>query len=241
MNPILSRGRAALFALLAVPALVVLLVAAGCGGSDNGSEIRKVLPVTAIAFNDSVAAGDTLFLKVQYNYTTTCEKTAKFEFIVLSTVPTPVYQVTPVAVYRSTDPCTGVNGTDVAVLRVTDLGSGARTFQVNGALGTLTAGVLASSDPNFVTNTGIGFRVRVEDASGGAVIPGAHVQIRDAIDSSMLSEGDADGAGIYAYDQACGPELQYVISVSVSGRTANLVVRSPGARCRKPEYVVIRV
>jgi len=239
MNSILSRGRAALLALSA--GVLLLAAATGCGGSDNGSEIRKILPVTAIAFNDSVAAGDTLFLKVQYNYTTTCEKAVKFEFTVLSTVPTPVYQVTPVAVYRSTDPCTGVNGTDVAVLRVTALGGGPRTFQVNGALGTLTADVIASSDPNFVTNTGFGLRVRVEDASGGAVIPGAHVQIRDAIDNSMLSEGDADGAGIYAYDQACGSELQYLVSVSVSGRTANLVVRSPGARCRMPEYVVIRV
>jgi len=241
MNPTLSRGRAALLALLALPAMVLLLVAAGCGGSSNGSEVRKILPVTAIAFSDSVAAGDTLFVKVQYNYTTSCEKVAKFEFTVLTTTPTPIYQVTPVAVYNSTDPCTGVNGTDVAVLRVTTLGNGPRQFQVNGALGTLTADVLASSDTNFVTNTGIGFRVRVENASGGAVIPGAHVQIRDAIDGSTLSEGDADGAGIYVYDQACGPELQYVISVSTAGRTANLVVRSPGARCRKPEYVVIRV
>jgi hypothetical protein len=92
-----------------------------------------------------------------------------------------------------------------------------------------------------VTNTGIGFRVRVEDATGGAVIPGAHVQVRNLIDGSTLSEGDADGAGLYAYDQACGPELQYVISVSAAGRTANLIVRSPGARCRLPEFVVIRV
>jgi hypothetical protein len=238
MNPRLSRGRAALLALCALATVPV--VVAGCGSSDP-ADVRKVLPVTAIAFNDSVAAGDTLLLKVQYNYTTSCERVAKFEFTVLSTTPTPVYQVTPVAVYKDNEACTGVNGTDVSVLRVTNLGAGPRQFVVAGSTATLTGNVIASNDTNFVTNTGIGFRVRVEDATGGAVIPGAHVQIRDAIDSSMLSEGDADGAGIYAYDQACGPEVQYVISVSAAGRTANMVVRSPGAVCRQPEYVVIRV
>jgi hypothetical protein len=238
MNLTLSRGRAALLALSALAALTA--VVAGCGGSSN-NEVRKVLPITAIAFNDSVGAGDTLFIKVQYNYTSSCERTAKFEFSVLSTTPIPTYQVVPVATYHEQDGCTGVNGTDVAVLRVTTLGDGARKFIVAGSNATIAADVLGSADPNFVSNQGFGFRVRVEDASTGLVVPNAHVQIRNVIDGSTLSEGDADGEGIYDYDQPCGSDLQYVVSVSANGNTANLVVRSPGARCGQPEYVVIRV
>lgn len=231
MNRLPSRAGATLLAGLAL---------AGCS-KDQSAEVRKVLSVNAIAFNDSVAAGDTLFVKVQYTYSTACERTAHFEFAVVPGSPTPTYQVTPVALYRSGDACTGVNGTDVATLRVTDLGSGPRTFQILGANGTLVANAVASADTHFVTDTGIALRVLVQEVSSGAIIPGAHVQIRDLIDGSTLSEGDADASGLYAFREPCGPELQYVVSVSASGRTANLVVRTPAARCRIPEFVVIRV
>ncbi len=231
MNRLVSR--------VAAP-LLAALVLAGCA-KNQAAQIRKVLPVNAIAFNDSVAAGDTLFLKVQYTYGSSCERVAHFEFTVVPGAPTPTYQVTPVALHRSSDPCTGLNGSDVATLRVTDLGAGPRTFQVLGSAGTLVANVVASADTHFVADTGIAFRVLAQAAATGIAIPGAHVQIRNLIDGSTLSEGDADSNGLYSYRQPCGAELQYVVSVSASGRSANLVVRSPGARCRIPEFVVIRV
>ncbi|MEP7027565.1 MAG: hypothetical protein ABI960_03120 [Candidatus Eisenbacteria bacterium] len=224
----------------AAAALLVALAFAGCSKSQS-AQVRKVLSINAIAFNDSVAAGDTLFLKVQYTFGSSCEQVAHFEFTVVQGAPTPTYQVVPVALYPASEACTGINGADVATLRVTDLGAGPRTFQVLGANGTLIANVIAGADTHFVADTGIAFRVLAQDVGTGAAVPGAHVQIRNLIDGSTLSEGDADGAGLYAYSQPCGADVQYVVSVSAAGRTANLVMRTPAARCRIPEFVVIRV
>jgi len=62
--------------LLASLALV-LAVLTGCSEGRPG-DVRVALPINAIAFNDSVSGNDTLFIKVQYSYTSTCQKVAKF-------------------------------------------------------------------------------------------------------------------------------------------------------------------
>ena len=216
-----------------------LAAAASFGCSNNSTQVRKPLSINAIAFNDSVAGGDTLFLKVQYKFGTTCEQHARFE--VNAVAGTSTYEIRPVAIYQTSDACTGVNGVDVATLRVTDVGNGPRTFAIIGANATLTADVIASTDPAFVKLPGIAFRVLVQDVTTGVAIPGAHVQIRNVIDGSTIDEGDADSNGRFTSIQACGPDLQYVVSVSASGRTENLIVRTPPARCGIPEAVVIRV
>jgi hypothetical protein len=223
--------------LLAALALI-LAVLAGCSEGRSG-DVRTVLPINAIAFNDSVGGNDTLYLKVQYTYSSTCEKTAKFE--IAAVAGTSDYNVTPVAVYPADQNCTGVNGTDVATLRVTDIGEGPRRFLINGANQTIIANVLGSASPIFVRETGIAFRIKVEDQAGNT-IPGALVQIRRLADNFTLADGAADGFGRFEYTEPCaGSDLEYVVSASANGRTTNLIVRVPPARCRIPEAVVIRV
>ncbi len=225
--------------LAALAALTLALAFAGCSENRPG-DLRKVLPISAVAFNDSVGLGDTLFLKVQYAYTSTCEQTARFE--VQAVGGTSTYQVVPVAVYAADQACTGINGTDIATLRVTQLGSGLRTFQILGANQTISVDVLASPDTGFVQDRGIALRVRVEDATTGNPIPSALVTIRRLADNFTLADGVADGSGHFDYRQDCtGSDLAYVVSAGASGRTTNLVVRVPPARCRIPEVVVIRV
>lgn len=216
----------------------VLVLAAGCSENRPG-DTRTVLPINAIAFNDSVAKGDTLFLKVQYVFHSTCERTARFE---IQVVPgTSTYQVVPVAVHAAGDNCTGVNGSDVATLRVTDVGVGSRTFQVLGSNQTITANVIGGADSAFVRETGIAFRVLVEDATTGLPLPTALVTIRNVDDNSSVAEGTADTNGRFDFTAPCGADLPYVISAAGSGRSTNLVVHTPPARCGIPEFVVIRV
>ena len=215
------------------------LVLAGCS-EDSPVDQRTVLPINAIAFNDSVGDNDTLFLKVQYAFTTTCEKNAKFEISPIA--GTPNYTVVPVAVYAADDVCTGVNGTDVATLRVTDLGDGPRQFVIAGANQSIIANVRGSDSPLFVRESGIAFRVVVQDRDTGFAIPGALVQVRRLVDNFTLADGAAGPDGRFEYIQPCdGTDLQYVVSASAGGRSTNLVVRVPPARCRIPEAVVIRV
>ena len=225
--------------LPAVLAALAALVLAGCS-EDRPGDVHTVLPISAIAFNDSVGNNDTLFIKVQYAFTTTCEKTAKFEISPIA--GTPNYTVVPVAVYQADEACTGVNGTDVATLRVTDLGDGPRQFVVAGANQSITANVEGSDSPIFVRESGIAFRVLVQDKDSGFAIPGAIVEIRRLVDSFVLAEGAAGLDGRFQYIQPCDDsDLQYVISASAGGRSTNLVVRVPPARCGIPEAVVIRV
>lgn len=221
-------------AALAVAALVI----AGCSENRSG-DLRKVLPINAVAYNDSVAQGDTLFLKVQYTYGTTCERTARFE--IQAVAGTSEYNVVPVAVYRADQVCTGISGSDIATLRVTDVGSGPRTFHILGSNQVINANVIGSSDPNFVKETGIAFRIRVEDVSTGLPIPSALVTIRDLETNAPIADGSADANGRFDYTLPCGPNLSYVISAAASGRATNLIVRTPPARCGLPEFVVIRV
>jgi len=221
-------------------ALVLALGAALLAGCSDGTPetVRTVLPINAMAFNDSVAGGDTLYLKVQYTYGSTCEQNARFEVVSLGSS---TYGVTTVAIYGAEDKCTGVNGTAVATLRVTDLGTGALTFSVAGSNTILTANVQASTDTAFVTYPGTTFRVRAENVTTGALIPNAHIEIRNVVDNSVVTEGFTDANGIFAYDRPCGPDLSYVVSAGADGRVATMVVRTPPARCGFPEYVVIRV
>ena len=74
---------------------------------------------------------------MQYTYTSTCEKVAKFE--ITAVAGTSDYNVVPVAVYPADQACTGVNGTDVATLKVTDVGDGPRRFLINGSNQTIIA------------------------------------------------------------------------------------------------------
>ena len=224
--------------LLASLALV-LATALGCSEGRPG-DVRTVLPINAIAFNDSVGGNDTLYLKVQYSYTSTCEKVAKFE--IAAVAGTSDYNVVPVAIYAADEACTGLNGTDVATLRVTDVGNGIRRFFIQGANQTIRADVLGSTDNIFVRESGIAFRVHVQDKDTGNAIPGALVQIRRLADNFTLADGAADGLGRFNYTEPCaGSDLEYVVSASANGRTTNLIVRVPPARCRIPEAVVIRV
>jgi hypothetical protein len=225
--------------LFAVLALGLALAFAGCSENRPG-DIRRVLPISAVAYNDSVAGGDTLYLKVQYAFTSTCEQHARFE--IQAVAGTSTYQVVPVAVFQADDPCTGVNGTDIATLRVTDVGNGARTFQILGANQTITANVLGSTDPTFVKETGIAFRVLVQDAATGAAIPAALVTIRRLDDNFTLADGVADGSGRFDFTEPCpGAGIAYVVSAAASGHTTNMIVRTPPAQCGIPEFVVIRV
>jgi hypothetical protein len=224
---------------LAVLALVAAAVLSGCSEGRPG-DVRVVLPINAIAFNDSVAGNDTLFIKVQYTYSSTCEKIAKFE--IAAVAGTSDYNVVPVAVYPADQACTGVNGTDVATLKVTDVGDGPRRFLINGANQTIIANVLGSTSPLFVKETGIAWRVKVEDKDTGVGIPGALVQIRRLADNFTLADGAADGFGRFEYTEPCaGSSLEYVVTASANARTTNLIVRTPPARCHLPEAVVIRV
>ena len=225
--------------LSAVLALLAAFALAGCS-EDAPVDVRTPLPITAIAFNDSVGDNDTLFLKVQYSFTTTCEKTARFEIAPIA--GTPNYQVTPVAVYPSDEVCTGVSGTDVATLRITDIGEGPRQFVVVGSNQSIVANVLGSNSLLFVKEPGIAFRVLVQDKDTGFAIPGALVQIRRLVDNFTLADGSAGLDGRFEYTEPCtGTDLQYVVTASAGGRTTNLIVRVPPARCRIPEAVVIRV
>lgn len=228
------------FALLPAAGLAAAALIACAGGcsKDHSGIVRDVLSINAVAFNDSVGGGDTLFLKVQYAYPTTCDQNAHFEVAALGGAN---YLVVPVATHRADDPCTGVNGVGVATLRFTDLGDGARTFSIQGANDTLVANVTASMTPGFVKNGNIVFRVLVEDAATGAPIANAHVQIRNVDDNSTLDDDFTDGTGRLEFEQPCGPDLAYVVSASANGRTTNLVVHAPPARCGIPEAVVIHV
>ena len=225
--------------LSAVLAALAALALAGCS-EDRPGDVRKVLPISAIAFNDSVGNNDTLFIKVQYAFTTTCEKAGKFEISPIA--GTPNYTVVPVAVYAGDEVCTGVNGTDVATLRVTDLGDGPRQFVVAGANQSIVANVRGSNSVVFVREPGIAFRIVVQDKDTGLAVPNANVQIRRLVDSFTLLDTNAGVDGRVEYIQPCdGTDLQYVVSASFNGRSTNLVVRVPPARCGIPEAVVIRV
>jgi len=234
MNPVARAAR------LPICFLALGAVLAGAGGcsKDHAENIRTVLAVNAVAFNDSVAGDDTLFLKVQYLYPTTCEQNAHFEVQALGGSN---YLVVPAANHRSDQACTGVNGVGVATLRVTDVGNGPRTFFIEGANDTLVAQVTASTDTGFVKDRGIVFRIHVLDAFTDQPVPTAHVQIRNADDNSTLADSLADSNGFFPFAEPCGPDLAYVVSVTGNGRTTNLVVRTPAARCRIPEAVVIHV
>ena len=224
--------------LLAVLALAIAVLA-GCSEGRPG-DVRTVLPINAIAYNDSVGGNDTLYLKVQYAYTSTCEKTAKFE--ITAVAGTSDYDVVPVAKYPADEACTGVNGSDVATLRVTDVGDGPRRFLIHGSNQTIIANVLRSTSPIFVRESGIAFRVLVQDQVTGNPIPGALVQIRRLSDNFTLADGVADGTGRFDFTQPCdGSQLEYVVSAGASGRSTNLIMRTPPARCGTPEFVVIRV
>lgn len=220
-------------------AALAVIAFAGCSENRPG-DIRKVLPISAVAFNDSVAAGDTLYLKVQYAFTSSCEQVARFEIQAVSGTST--YQIVPVAVYPADKACTGINGTDVATLRVTDIGAGPRTFQVLGSNQTITANVLGSADPDFVKESGIAIRVLVQDQTTGVAVPGALVTIRRLADNFTLADGLANSSGRFDYIEPCtGSDLGYVVSVASAGRSTNLIVRVPPAKCGIPEFVVIRV
>jgi len=234
MNPVARTARLPVFLLLLGVALAAM---AGCS-KDHAANVRTVLAVNAVAFNDSVAGGDTLFLKVQYLYPTTCEQNAHFEVQALGGAN---YLVVPAANHPSDQACTGVNGVGVATLRVTDVGNGVRTFFIQGANDTLVAQVTASTDTGFVKDRGIVFRVHVLDALTDLPVPLAHVQILNVDDNSTLADGLADSNGFFLFDEPCGPDLAYVVSVTGNSRTTNLVVRTPAARCRLPEAVVIHV
>jgi hypothetical protein len=234
MNPVARTARLPVF-LLALG--LVLAVTGGCA-KDQAANVRTVLDINAVAFNDSVAGSDTLFLKVQYLYPTTCEQNAHFEVQALGGSN---YLVVPAANHPADQACTGVNGVGIATLRVTDVGNGPRTFFIEGANDTLVAQVTASTDTGFVKNLGIVFRIQVLDAFNDQPVPAAHVQIRNADDNSTLADDLADGSGRYAFAEPCGPDLAYVVSVTGNGRTTNFVVRTPPARCRLPEAVVIHV
>ena len=85
------------------------------------------------------------------------------------TVAVPNYTVTPVAVYAGDEVCTGVNGTDIATLRVTDLGDGPRQFVIAGANQSIVANVRGSNSTVFVREPGIAFRILVQDKDTGVV------------------------------------------------------------------------
>ncbi len=232
-----SFARPALSPLACLLAAGLLVLANGCS-KDHAASVRDVLDINAVAFNDSVAGKDTLYLKVQYAYGTTCDANAHFEVAALGGTD---YLVVPVANHAADQVCTGVNGVGVATLRVTDLGNGTRTFHIEGANDTLVVNVTASTDTAFVKNDDIVFRVQVQDAGTSAPVPGASVQIRNVDSNSTLADGFADAQGRFALDLPCGPNLSYVVSVSANGRTTNLVVHTPPARCGIPEAVLIHV
>ena len=237
VRPMIS-GRLPKLAGLAASAMIAAGLLAGCS-ENRPADIRTVLPINAIAYNDSVGGGDTLYLKVQYTFGSTCEQRARFE---IQVVPgTSTYQVVPVAVHAASDPCTGVSGSDVATLRVTQLGNGPRTFQVLGSNQTITANMLGSTTPGFVKETGIAFRVLVEDATTGLAMPNALVTIRNVDDNSPVADGIADSNGRFDFTAPCGADLPYVISAAGASRSTNLIVHTPPARCGIPEFVVIRV
>jgi len=234
MNPVARTARLPVFLL----ALGLVLAATGGCSNNHAENIRTVLDVNAVAFNDSVAGGDTLFLKVQYLYPTTCEQNAHFEVQALGGSN---FLVVPAANHPSDQACTGVNGVGVATLRVLQVGTGTPTFFIEGANDTLVAHVTSSTDTGFVKNRGIVFRIQVLDAFSDLPVPAAHVTILNVDNNSTLADDLADLNGRYAFAEPCGPDLSYVVSVSGNGRTANLVVRMPPARCRLPEAVVIHV
>jgi hypothetical protein len=222
---------------LAASLVLGLILAAGCG--EDKTERRVALPVRGVAYNDTVGPSDTLFLKVQFDYTTDCERSASFE---VQSVATNVYAVAPVARVRADQTCTALAGTDVALLKVLALSDTSRvniTFLVRGPNGTLTANVITGRAP--VDTLAIRFSVQVEDKDTGARIPGALVEIRDVETNSILAQGAADTAGVFRYAHPCGLPLQYVVHATANARNATLIFRDPPARCRKPEVVVIRV
>src|SRR5258708_2727492 len=118
-----SFQRSALLPFGFVLAAGLLVLGSGCS-KNNATDVRTVLNINAVAFNDSVGDRDTLYLKVQYSYSTTCEQNAHFEVAALGGAN---YLVVPVSTHRSDQACTGVNGVGLATLRVTDLGNGPRT------------------------------------------------------------------------------------------------------------------
>jgi hypothetical protein len=69
----------------------------------------------------------------------------------------------------------------------------------------------------------------------------AHVIIRNVDDNGTLDDAFTDGSGRLEFELPCGPDLGYVVSASASGRTTNLIVHTPPARCGIPEAVVIHV
>jgi len=232
-----SFARSALLPIACVLAAGLLVLGSGCS-KDHAATVRDVLDINAVAFNDSVGGKDTLELKVQYAFGSSCDQEVHFEVAALGG---PNYLVVPVATHKADAPCTGVNGVGLATLRVTDVGNGPRTFMIEGANDTLVVNVVGSTDTAFVKNDDIVFRVQVQDVGTSAPVPGASVQIRNVDDNSTLADGFADAQGNFRFEMPCGPNLSYVVAVSANGRTSTLVVHTPPARCGIPEAVLIHV
>ena len=222
-----------------VPAILLgfafAVVLGGCGSKSQ--DVRFVLPVLGVSYQDSVGPGtaDTLFLKVAYQFTNSCQMKVSFEIL---PVATDTYAVTPVAHYRKDSACAAVAGIDVAVLRLIALGTGPRVFYVTGSNAAIPVTVVAGTPP---AATGTRFRIRVVDQTSGLAIPNAFVEIRNVTDNSLVTQGQADALGLYSYDLDCAGDLPYVIHVAGNARVQTLVFRNPPARCGVAEIVLIRV
>jgi hypothetical protein len=64
-----------------------------------------------------------------------------------------------------------------------------------------------------------------QNVTTGALIP-AHIEIRNVVDNSVVTEGFTDANGIFAYDRLLA-DLSYVVSAGADGRVATMVVRTP--------------
>jgi hypothetical protein len=145
---------------------------AGCSENRPGRRPGRCSRSAAIAFNDSVGDNDTLFIKVQYAFTTTCEKNAKFEIARSRARRTTT--VDPVAVYAATRPAPASTAPTSPTLRVTDLGDGPRQFVVTGSNQSIDRERRGQQQRRCsCASPGIAFRSPVQDKDSGLGDPEA--------------------------------------------------------------------
>jgi len=257
-------------AVAALYAIVGALVLTGC--SQEGKLVQNQLPVKAvgadfaiIVHTDTTATINARF-KVLVHVQNACE--AQHNVLVLRLVGTapPVYQITPEARYNADDKCAldlGGPRDTVLTLNVNGILFGKKgttsglsadivdyVFQVQAVGAPTLTYVVDSLVTDFTPNTAQ-FDVRVEDATTGAVVPGATVAVDQlgpggaatALDSLLTdSQGLADSIRVAApADTAGAPNLPYRVRVALGARTAQLSVPSFPARLLRREKIVIRL
>jgi hypothetical protein len=256
--------------------LLGLLLAAGfaiTGCSQEGRTIQAANLVQGIAWdvqqrsftiqrNDTTTTADDdtswifdLVVKVQIGVRNGCdaEKSA-LQLSLEGPSSSPLFVVTPVAIYHADDKCNvGANGDTVLTVVVNNIpvvNAGFQSFAVRGDIPVQIDFQADARTAAFHDSTTT-YIVRVEDKDTGAPLTGAIVRVERFDTSELIGETTTDATGVATVVESLGaacssssdPPLStpYVVKVSYSGRTMNLRMKVAPARCGVPERLVVRL